>query len=97
MNIEEKINETSSQTFQIPDGIIAIDSSGKIIALNDSAEKLTGYNEDEFLSKKISDIVNSEEDKKIILDTIRENNFTLVCFAVFFNDPCYFSAIRRLV
>ncbi len=74
MNIEEKISETSSQPFQIPDGIIAIDGSGKIIALNDSAEKITGYKEDEFLSKKIYDVVKSDKDKKIIFNTIRENN-----------------------
>ncbi len=74
MNIEENISEASSQPFQIPDGIIAIDSSGKIIALNDSAEKITGYNEDEFLSKKISDVINEEKDKRIIFSTIYENN-----------------------
>ncbi len=74
MNIKEKIKETSSKPYQIPDGIIAIDSSGKIIALNDSAEKITGYNENEFLSKKIDDMIESEEDKKIIFDMIRENN-----------------------
>ena len=74
MSFEENIRETSSKAIHIPDGIIAIDSSGQIIALNDSAEKITGFNENEFLSKKIEDVFISEEDKKIIFNALHENN-----------------------
>ncbi len=97
MNIEEKISETPSQPFQIPDGIIAIDSSGKIIALNDSAEKITGYKEEEFLSKKISDLINSEDDKKIIFNAIRENNsFNNLSLELFKADQSKLNVVASL-
>ena len=97
MNIEEKINKNSSQQFQIPDGIIAIDSSGKIIALNNSAEKITGYNEDEFLSKKIDDLIKSEEDNKIIFNAIRENNsFNNLSLELFKADQSKLNVVASL-
>ena len=66
--------EITSNTFHISEAVIAIDSHGKIIALNDSVEKMTGFKEDEFLLKKIEDVFISDQDKKIIHGAIQQNN-----------------------
>ncbi len=59
-------------SFMVPDGIIVIDKGKKIIAFNESAQRITGLEEDDVLSKDLSFLFpNPDNDQKYILNSIK--------------------------
>ncbi len=65
---DEKLRENLEWLFvtlnSIGDGLISADSEGRIIFMNESAQRLTGYTESEARNQSLADIVNiTERDK----------------------------------
>jgi two-component system cell cycle sensor histidine kinase/response regulator CckA len=60
--LEQKLFEEKQRTESIlksiGDGVIAIDTHGKIIYINKAALKITGYKKEEVLNKKFSEVFN---------------------------------------
>ena len=66
--LEEEKERLSVTLASIGDGVITTDIDGKIVLYNRVAEKLTGYNQKETISRDINDILN-------ITDTISNERF----------------------
>ena len=65
--IEEERKKDSALLSSIGEGVLAVDESGKIILLNSAGEQITGFLEEELLSKKITETLGLwGKDKKII-------------------------------
>ncbi len=78
---DEKLRENLEWLFatlnSIEDGLISTDSEGRIIFMNESAQRLTGYTESEARNASLADIVNiTEQDKDGSEKGIVEKLFT---------------------
>ncbi len=63
--------------FSQPDGIIVIDREKKIIAFNQAACRLTGYTENEILTKELSAVFRNPDDVQHIVNSLTgETNYS---------------------
>jgi PAS domain S-box-containing protein len=70
----KNIIDINKEAMIIPDGIAVISKEQNIIVFNEAASRITGFGENEIVSKKIKMLFNkSKNDLKYIRESILEN------------------------
>lgn len=62
-NLLTEISE-NKKIILAPDGIVVLDRNYKIIAFNDSAQRITGFSEAQIISQKINFLFPGPEENK---------------------------------